>query len=476
MLKQSLTQGLRQAQKLSPLQIQTIKLLEIPTLELEQKIQKELEENPVLEDISGQENQDDGIDEKEEPKKVSISQYQNDDIPSYKLTINNRGKDEEPRRDTFSVRESFQQSLINQLGYRKLSDREREIAKFIIGSLDNDGYLRRPTNSIADDIVFRLNISTTTEEVEHILIAYIQQFEPIGIGARNLRECLLLQLKAKQEKEPSILLAEQILEKYFDEFTKKHFSKIMQKMSVTEDQLKGAIDEIIKLNPKPGGQVDDSYASSAQQITPDFIVEIVDGKPVVSMPKIKIPKIKVKKEYEKYLEHSARLPQQTKEAANFVKKNYDSAKWFLEAVKQRHNTLQSTTEAIVEFQKEFFLDGDETKLKPMVLKNIAEVTGLDISTISRVVNSKYIQTPFAIYPLKYFFSEAMTTESGEEVSTREIKKILQESIDGEDKTSPLTDEQLVNVLKDKGYLIARRTVAKYREQLSIPIARMRKNL
>lgn len=476
MLKQSLTQGLRQAQKLSPLQIQTIKLLEIPTLELEQKIQKELEENPVLEDISGQENQDDGIDEKEEPKKVSISQYQNDDIPSYKLTINNRGKDEEPRRDTFSVRESFQQSLINQLGYRKLSDREREIAKFIIGSLDNDGYLRRPTNSIADDIVFRLNISTTTEEVEHILIAYIQQFEPIGIGARNLRECLLLQLKAKQEKEPSILLAEQILEKYFDEFTKKHFSKIMQKMSVTEDQLKGAIDEIIKLNPKPGGQVDDSYASSAQQITPDFIVEIVDGKPVVSMPKIKIPKIKVKKEYEKYLEHSARLPQQTKEAANFVKKNYDSAKWFLEAVKQRHNTLKSTTEAIVEFQKEFFLDGDETKLKPMVLKNIAEVTGLDISTISRVVNSKYIQTPFAIYPLKYFFSEAMTTESGEEVSTREIKKILQESIDGEDKTSPLTDEQLVNVLKDKGYLIARRTVAKYREQLSIPIARMRKNL
>lgn len=476
MLKQSLTQGLRQAQKLSPLQIQTIKLLEIPTLELEQKIQKELEENPVLEDISGQENQDDGIDEKEEPKKVSISQYQNDDIPSYKLTINNRGKDEEPRRDTFSVRESFQQSLINQLGYRKLSDREREIAKFIIGSLDNDGYLRRPTNSIADDIVFRLNISTTTEEVEHILITYIQQFEPIGIGARNLRECLLLQLKAKQEKEPSILLAEQILEKYFDEFTKKHFSKIMQKMSVTEDQLKGAIDEIIKLNPKPGGQVDDSYASSAQQITPDFIVEIVDGKPVVSMPKIKIPKIKVKKEYEKYLEHSARLPQQTKEAANFVKKNYDSAKWFLEAVKQRHNTLQSTTEAIVEFQKEFFLDGDETKLKPMVLKNIAEVTGLDISTISRVVNSKYIQTPFAIYPLKYFFSEAMTTESGEEVSTREIKKILQESIDGEDKTSPLTDEQLVNVLKDKGYLIARRTVAKYREQLSIPIARMRKNL
>lgn len=476
MLKQSLTQGLKLQQKLSPLQIQTIKLLEIPTLELEQKIRKELEENPVLDDATTEDNPDDGTEEKEEPKKVSISEYSNDDIPSYKLYINNRGKDEEPRRETFSVKESLTQSLINQLGYRKLTPHEELVAKYIIGSLDTDGYLRRAAVNIADDIDFRLNVKTTPEEVERILCSHIQQLDPVGVGARDLRECLLLQINAKQERTPAVELAQKVLDKYFDEFTKKHFDKITSRLGVSQEELKEAIEEIVKLNPKPGGQVDDSYSAQTQQIAPDFVLENDGGKLTVTMPKVKIPKIKVKREYEPYLDKNSGASKESREASSFVKRNYDNAKWFMEAIKQRQNTLQSTMEAIVEFQKDFFLEGDETLLKPMILKNIAEKTGLDISTISRVVNSKYIQTPLAIYPLKYFFSEAMATESGEEVSSREIKKILKESIETEDKTKPLTDEQLVNLLKEKGYLIARRTVAKYREQLSIPVARLRKSL
>ncbi len=476
MLKQGLTQGLKLQQKLSPLQIQTIKLLEVPSLELEQKIRKELEENPVLDDSVNEENADDGVEEKEEPKKVSISEYSNDDIPAYKLYVNNRGKDEEPRRETFSVKESLTQSLINQLGYRKLTPHQEIVAKYIIGSLDTDGYLRRETESIADDIDFRLNIKTTNEEVTNILIEHIQHLDPVGVGARDLRECLLLQIKARQERTPQVELARIILEKYFDEFTKKHFEKITQRLNISQEVLKGAIEEIVKLNPKPGGIVDDSYAAQTQQISPDFVLENEGGKLIVTMPKVKIPKIRVKKEYEPYLDKNSSASIESKEASSFVKKNYDNARWFLEAIKQRQNTLQSTMEAIVEFQKEFFLEGDETLLKPMILKNIAEITGLDISTVSRVVNSKYIQTPLAIYPLKYFFSEAMSTESGEEVSSREIKKILKENVEMEDKTKPLTDEQLVNLLKEKGYIIARRTVAKYREQLQIPVARLRKSL
>lgn len=476
MLKQSLTQGLRQQQKLSPLQIQTIKLLEIPTLELQQRLRKELEENPVLDDEVDNENMDDGVEEKEEPKKVSISDYANDDIPAYKLYVNNRGKDEEQHRETLSVRESLQQTLTNQLGFRKLTPKQELIARYIIGSLDSDGYLRRDISSITDDIDFKYNVKTTDEEVTDILVNHIQKLDPTGVGARSLQECLVLQLEQKTPKSPDMELAYKVLTKFFEEFTKKHYSKIIAKLNISDEALKEAIEEILRLNPKPGGQVDDSYSAETQQIAPDFVVENENGKLTVSLPKIKIPKIKVKKEYEPYLNKNLPKNQDNKEASNFVKKNFDNAKWFLEAVKQRHNTLQSTMEAIVDFQKEFFLDGDETFLKPMVLKNIAEITGLDISTISRVVNSKYVQTPTGIYPLKYFFSEAMTTQSGEEVSTREIKKILLESVENENKNQPLTDEQLVNLLKEKGYMIARRTVAKYREQLEIPIARMRKEL
>ncbi len=467
MLKQGLQQ--KQQQKLSPLQIQTIKLLELPTLELEQKIRKELEENPVLDEITESADPED-----DSPKNISLSEYPADDpTPSYKLYVNNQGKDLKPQYNTFSVKESFQENLIVQLGYRKLDERSRSIAIFIIGSLDDDGYLRRDLESLSYDILLRLNIETDEQELENIL-KIIQEFEPAGVGARDLQECLLLQLAPKT---PAQERARTILDIYFQEFTKKHYSKIISRMGITQDELKEAIDEIIRLNPRPGGQIDDSYDEQTQQIVPDFLLEEKDGELIMSMPKFSLPELKVNKRYADLLMSSSGSNTKAgKEAISFVKQKLDSAKWFIEAIKQRQNTLQNTMNAIIEFQREYFMEGDETKLKPMVLKNIAEKTGLDISTISRVVNCKYIQTHFGIYPLKYFFSEGLMTEGGEEVSTREIKKILQESIDSENKGKPLTDEELVDVLQQKGYKVARRTVAKYREQLNIPIARLRKEL
>ena len=467
MLKQGLQQ--KQQQKLSPLQIQTIKLLELPTLELEQKIRKEIEENPVLDEITESADPED-----DSPKNVSLSEYPADDpTPSYKLYVNNQGKDIKPQYNTFSVKESFQENLVVQLGYRKLDERSRAIAIFIIGSLDDDGYLRRDLESLSYDMLLRLNIETNEEELEGIL-KIIQEFDPAGVGARDLQECLLLQLHPKNEAQER---ARTILSGHFLEFTKKHYSKIISKMGITQDELKEAIDEIIRLNPRPGGQIDDSYEDQAQQIIPDFLLEEKDGELIMSMPKFSLPELRVNKRYADLLMNSSSANTKAgKEAASFVKQKLDSAKWFIEAIKQRQNTLQNTMNAIIEFQREYFLDGDETKLKPMVLKNIAEKTGLDISTISRVVNCKYIQTHFGIYPLKYFFSEGLMTENGEEVSTREIKKILSESVDAEDKGKPLTDEELVDVLQQKGYKVARRTVAKYREQLNIPIARLRKQL
>lgn len=467
MLKQGLQQ--KQQQKLSPLQIQTIKLLELPTLELEQKIRKELEENPVLDEITESDDP-----ENDSPKNVSLSEYPADDpTPSYKLYVNNQGKDVKPQYSTFSVKESFQENLVVQLGYKKLDERTRSIAVFIIGSLDDDGYLRRDLESLSYDILLRLNIETTEEELEKIL-SIIQEFEPAGVGARDLQECLLLQLSGKNVAQERARI---ILQDYFQEFTKKHYSKIISRMGITQEELKEAIEEIVRLNPRPGGQIDDSYEDQAQQIIPDFLLEEKDGELIMSMPKFSVPELKVNRRYAELLMDSASSGTKPgKEAASFVKQKLDSAKWFIEAIKQRHNTLQNTMNAIIDFQREYFMDGDETKLKPMVLKNIAEKTGLDISTISRVVNCKYIQTHFGIYPLKYFFSEGLMTEGGEEVSTREIKKILMESVDAEDKGKPLTDEELVEVLSAKGYKVARRTVAKYREQLNIPIARLRKEL
>ncbi len=468
MLKQGLQQKLQQ--KLSPLQIQTIKLLELPTMELEQRIKKELEENPVLDEASESEDNDEGS-----SGNVSLSDYTSDDqIPSYKLYTNNQGKDLKPQYNIFSVKESFHQNLIGQLGYSQMDSRSKRIASFVIGSLDDDGYLRRDLESLADDIAFRQGIETTHDELEKVL-RKIQEFEPVGIGARDLQECLLLQIRVREES-PSRALAEKILKDHFQEFTKKHYQKIISRLSISEEDLKGAIDEIVRLNPKPGGQIDDSYTEQAQQVVPDFVLEYKEGELVMTMPRFSVPELKINKRYADMLMKSANNDKAGKEAATFVKQKLDSAKWFVEAIRQRHNTLNNTMNAIIDFQREFFIDGDETKLKPMVLKNIAEKTNLDISTISRVVNCKYIQTHFGIYPLKYFFSEGLMTESGEEVSTREIKNILVESIDAEDKRKPLTDEELVSVLGEKGYKVARRTVAKYREQLNIPIARLRKEL
>ena len=463
---------MRQTQRLSPLQIQTIKLLELPTLELERRVQQELEENPVLDEVVDDEKDP----EDDTPKNISLTEYgTSDPTPSYKLYVNNQSKDEKPQYNTFSVKESLQQSLEAQLGFCKLDERSMQIARFMIGMLEEDGYLRRDLESLSDDILFKLNIETNEEELESIL-KVIQGFEPVGVGARDLRECLLLQLDVDNPTE-SQKNARRIVDECFDALAKKHYPKITQKLGLSEAQLKSAIDEIVRLNPRPGGQIDDTYSDQAQQIVPDFILELKDGVPVITMPRFNIPELRVNKNYAELLMQAASTSsRQEKEAVSFVKAKLNNAKWFVEAIKQRQKTLQNTMNAIVAFQYDFFIDGDETKLKPMVLKNIADSTGLDISTISRVVNCKYVQTHFGIYPLKYFFSEGLTTKSGEEASTREIKAILSASIEAEDKRKPMTDEQLVELLSSKGYNVARRTVAKYREQLKIPIARLRKEI
>ena len=417
MLKQGLE--LKQTQKLSPLQIQTIKLIELPIQELEQRIRKELEENPVLDEDSAKDKDDD-----EAPREVSLSEYKEDDsIPSYRLRSDNYSKDERPQYNTFSVKESFTQSLMEQLGYRNLTEHQYAVAAFIIGSLDDDGYLRRSIDSVVDDMSFRANLETNEDEVLQML-KVVQEFEPIGVGARDLRECLLLQIRHCR-KSPAVDNAVKILENHFSDFTGKHFQKIMTRMGLSEEDMKAAIAKIVKLNPSPGGQIDDSYSDQAQQIIPDFFLEYKDGKLLLSMPRFSVPELRVNRKYADLLMDAANSSErEKKEAAAFVKKKLDSAKWFVEAIKQRHNTLQSTMQAIIDYQHEYFIDGDETNLKPMVLKDIAEKTGFDISTISRVVNSKYIETHFGIYSLKYFFSEGLENQDGEEVSTRELKKVL----------------------------------------------------
>lgn len=471
MIKQEL--ALKQQQKLSPLQIQTIKIIELPILELEQRIRKELEENPVLDD-SPEQGRD--KEEEEETKDVSLSEIDEDDpIPAYRLKVNNWGKDERPQYNTFSVKQSFTQSLMEQLGFRNLNEHQHAVAAFIIGSLDDDGYLRRPVDSLIDDMAFRANLETTEEEVLAML-KIVQEFEPAGVGARDLQECLLLQLKAEQQTD-DVRLAIKILTDFFQEFSNRHFQKIMSKLGIDDTTLKRIIAKIVKLNPAPGGQIDDSYNDQAQQIVPDFLLSYENGNLEVTMPRFSLPEIRVNKKYAAILmEAAGSSERQKKEAATFVKQKMDSAKWFVEALKQRHNTLMSTMQAIVEYQHDYFIDGDESHLRPMVLKDIAEKTGFDISTISRVVNSKYIETHFGIFPLKYFFSEGLENQDGEEISTRELKKALQECVDSEDKRHPLTDDQLVDVLEGKGYKVARRTIAKYRDQLGIPKARLRKEL
>lgn len=469
MLKQEL--GLKQQQKLSPLQIQTIKIIELPILELEQRIRKELEENPVLDDSPSEKKEED-----DETRDVSLNEINEDDpIPSYRLHVNNYGKDERPQYNTFSVKQSFTQSLMEQLGFLNLNKHEHDIAAFLIGSLDDNGYLSRGIDNLVDDMAFKANIDTNEEEVLKML-KVIQDFEPTGVGARDLRECLLLQLHSLKQDE-AVTNAINILTNCFQDFSNRHFQRIMSRLGLTEEQMKKATARIVKLNPNPGGQIDDSYNDQAQQIVPDFVLTYEDGKLDLTMPRFSLPEIRVNKKYaELLMEAAGSSERQKKEAATFVKQKMDSAKWFVEALKQRHNTLMSTMQAIVDYQTEYFQTGDESFLKPMVLKDIAERTGFDISTISRVVNSKYIETHFGIFPLKYFFSEGLENQEGEEVSTRELKKVLQECVDAEDKHKPLTDDQLVAEMKKRGYKVARRTIAKYRDILGIRKARLRKEL
>ncbi len=463
---------LKQQQRLSPLQIQTIKLIELPVQELEQKIRAELEENPVLDDAPDPERER----EDDEPKDISIDEIKDDDyVPAYKTRVNNWGKDARPEYNTFSVKESFTQSLMEQLGYRNLDEHRQKIGTFLIGSLDNDGYLRRDIDSIVDDLAFRAGIEATAEEVEEVL-GIIQEFDPAGVGARDLRECLLIQLRGR-EQTPAVQNAIRILDTQFQEFSNRHFQKIMSRLGMNEKQLKAATKCITRLNPAPGGQVDDSYNDQMQQIVPDFVLEENDGVLSFVMPRFNIPDIRVNQKYADMLQQAKGSSDRAqKEAATFVRQKLDSAKWFVEALKQRHNTLQRTMQAILDYQHDYFLSGDESDLRPMVLKDIAERTGFDISTISRVVNSKYIETHFGIFPLKYFFSEGMENQDGEEVSTRELKKALQECVDAENKKKPLTDEQLVEEMSKRGHKVARRTIAKYRGQLGIPLARWRKQL
>ncbi len=469
MLKQGLE--LKQTQKLSPLQIQTIKLIELPIQELEQRVRDELESNPVLDDSPAEKKDEDG-----EAKDISLDEIKDDDyIPSYRLRVNNYGKDERPEYNTFSVKESFSQSLLDQLGFCSLDEHQMAVARFLVGSIDDDGYLRRDLDSIVDDIAFREGVETDREEVEKLL-GVIQSFDPPGIGARDLQECLLLQLKRFRPSEP-VSTALNIVRNHFKEFTGKHFDKIMSRMGLSREQLKDAVAVIVKLNPSPGGQIDDSYSDCAQQIVPDFLLDYVDGELKLTMPRFSIPEIRVNRKYADLLNSPKNTTERArKEAATFVKQKLDSAKWFVEALKQRQNTLMSTMRAIVDYQKDYFTDGDEAHLRPMVLKDIADITGFDISTISRVVNSKYIETHFGIFPLKYFFSEGLENQDGEEVSTRVLKKALTEAVNAEDKNHPLTDDQLVERMNALGHKVARRTIAKYRDQLGIPKARLRKEI
>jgi len=472
----------RLLQKLSPQQIQVIKLLEIPAMQLEQRIKSELEDNPILELIEGDEsddNYDNDSDDSQSEDEFSLEDYMNEeDIPNYRLSTNNYSKDDKQLDMPYSSGVSFHDSLIEQLGLSELNEEEELIAEYIIGNIDEDGYLRRSLLSISDDLAFHQNIDVKLEDLERYL-EIIQDFDPPGIGARDLQECLLLQIMRKKGKD-STCLASKILQDNFEEFTKKHYDKIIKKYDITEEELKEAIDEILKLNPKPGSSYNNPMSKSNQVIVPDFLLDNLEGELQLSLNQKNAPDLQLNGTYvdlmKSYAVTKNLASKDKKDALLFMKQKLDSAKWFIDAIRQRQQTLTLTMTEIIKFQKEFFEEGDETKLKPMILKDIADLTGLDISTISRVSNSKYIQTHFGIYPLKYFFSEGMQTDTGEEVSTREIKSILQECIANEDKRHPVTDEKLALILKEKSYIVARRTVAKYREQLGIPVARMRKEL
>ena len=462
-------------QKLSPQQIQMIKLLELPAVQLEQRIKQEIEDNIVLE-----EEERSAEDEEQPPQQISFDEYlREDDTPSYKSRINNFSKDDKQRPVYLTEGRSLQEYLVEQLGYRNLPERDMRLAVYLIGSIDEDGYRRRDLESVADDIAFTMGLETTAEELERLL-GIIHELEPAGIGARDLRECLLLQMAQMPVNTRPRRLARKILTSYFDEFVKKHYEKLMARLQISEDDFRDAIAEIRHLSPKPGNLYAEGGTDTTPYIIPDFILDYQDGRFNLSLNSYNVPEVRVNRRYMEMIREmvgsDGRVREKDKEAIQFVKNKIDSAKWFISAIKQRHDTLMRTMQTILDYQQEYFKDGDKSKLRPMILKDIADRTGLDVSTISRVVNSKYVQTQFGIILLKSLFSEAMQTDSGEEVSSYEIKNILQQCIDEEDKRRPLTDETLMDILNSKGYRIARRTVAKYREMLGIPVARLRKQI
>ena len=492
MLNQRLQQKL--LQKLSPQQILLMKLLQIPTVGLEQRIKQEIEDNPALEyDSDNPDNSDDSkeLDNSDNDHDTEIDDYQSkddefdindyindDDIPSYKLKTNNYSSDEDRHEIPFVSGLSFHENLKNQLNLRNLNDKQTIIGDYIIGNIDDSGYLQRSVDAIVDDLAFNQNLSTNKKQVDEVL-DLIQHLEPIGVGARDLKECLLIQLNRKIEtnETESLVLARKIITRYFNDFTKKHYQKIMKRAEISEDQLKGAMDEILKLNPKPGNSLSETSKDN-YYIIPDFTITNNGDELELTLNSWNSPDLRVSNTYAHMLNNviKQKKSKQQREAVAFIKQKVDSAKWFIDAINQRQNTLYTTMEAIMNYQYDYLLTGDDTKLKPMILKDIAEKVGLDISTVSRVANSKYVQTPFGTFLIKSFFSESMQKDDGESVSTREIKTILKEIIEGENKAKPFTDEYLTKQLKEKGYPIARRTVAKYREQLKIPVARLRKEL
>lgn len=484
---QNLSLQQRLLQKLSPQQIQVIKLLELPMLQLEQRIKKELEENPVLEldenengSVETELSNDLKSKEDNDNEEFSVDDYLNEeDYPSYRYEANNYSKDEKVVDIPYSDANSFHEYLQEQVAMVFLDEQDSILAEQIIGNIDEDGYLRRELDAIVDDVAFSQNILTDEKNLTRIL-NMIQELDPAGVGARDLRESLMIQLTRKDLRRDEIRLAYRIMDEMFEEFTRKHYDKIQRKFNLEEDELRDALDEILKLNPKPGSSFSNNLNRGNQTIIPDFILEIVDDEMILSLNQRNVPELTISNYYANMLksfrDNGKGMTNDQKDALLFVKQKIDSAKWFIDAIKQRQETLMMVMNALLQFQKEFFVEGDETRLRPMILKDIADMTGLDISTISRVSNSKYIQTHFGIYSLKYFFSESMQKEDGEEVSTREIKSILKECIGNENKQKPVTDDELANILKVKGYNIARRTVAKYREQLDIPVARMRKEL
>ena len=477
-MKQILSQKLQQ--KLSPLQIQVIKLLEIPIAQLDERIKEEIEENPTLEYDDSPKEEDEKTEPESDDNDISIEEYiQNDDIPTYRLQASNHSPDDKHEEIPFSIGATFYEHLKDQLGLQNLSPRQTTIAEYVIGSIDEDGYLRRGVEEMADDLAFAQNLEVSVKEVSDIL-KVVQEFDPPGIGGMTLQESLILQIERKDMSDPAIVRAHKILTHYFEEFSKRHFEKIAKILHLEDEELKEAVDEILHLNPKPGSAYSNPMQKTLFHIIPDFILEREENDLYLSLNNRNVPELRVSASYQEMLQeystNKKNNSKEQKEAVQFVKQKLDSAKWFIDAIKQRNDTLMTTMQAILDYQKEYFMDGDETKLRPMILKNIAEITGYDISTISRVSNSKYIQTHFGIYSIKNFFSEGMENAHGEEISTKEIKSILEEVVANEDKRNPLTDEELVDILAEKSYNIARRTIAKYRDLLNIPVARLRKEL